>query len=575
MSRLFPRALATLACAMLLPMLAACGSSGGDGDVAGSNTLEVLITSDVQSLDPGITYSSLDLNILSATQRTLYTYRPDDPANIAPDLAAGPPQVTNGGKRLTVKLRRGVRFSPPVDREVTSKDVKYAIERGFNANLANPYASLYYGSLVGADDADGGPIEGLKTPDRYTLVFELTQPTASLVAQATILPLSAPVPPEVAKEQDANATPTYANYVASTGPYMFAADRGGKVLGKGYVPGRRIRLVRNPNWDPETDERPAHVDEIQFAIGGSGSVIGRQVLEGDHKILGETPSAPLVKRAYQEHRDQIIFAPGSGSRYIALNTAIPPFDNPDLRKAVAAALDRERMRLVRGGEVVGDIANHFLYPGMLGFEIGGAYEGTTVDFLSDPKGNMAVARGYMEAAGYPSGEYTGDEKVLVIGLAGAPDDKDAQIVDQALRDLGFETELKIVDGSVYYSRFCALPKARVHVCPNVGWIRDFADPQTVLDLAFSGDYIFPENNPNWSQFDDPVVNRMIRKARVTVGEDARAEAWGAIDRRITENAPAIPWLWDKQPNVFSADVTCEPQLWNQGHCDLAYSSLES
>ena len=58
------------------------------------------------------------------------------------------------------------------------------------------------------------------------------------------------------------------------------------------------------------------------------------------------------------------------------------------------------MRRVRGGEVVGDVASHFLYPGVLGFEQAGGFRGTGVDFLADPDGDRALAARYMRAAGY-------------------------------------------------------------------------------------------------------------------------------------------------------------------------------
>jgi peptide/nickel transport system substrate-binding protein len=583
MPRLVKRALPLVLLTTTLA-LGACGSSGNDGgkaapadDGAGGHrggTLTLLTSQDVQNLDPGVTYASLDLNLLASTVRTLYTYAPNDPATLEPDLAAGPPQVSPDGKTLTVSIRGGVKFAPPVNRAVTSRDVRYAIERGFNPNVANPYASTYYGDLVGADRATGGPIAGLQTPDDHTLVFKLTRPTASLVAQSTVLPLSAPVPPEYAKPLDAKAPSQYGNHFVASGPYMVPADSDGNVLGHGYVPGRSLRLVRNPNWSAATDHRPAYLDAINFSIGGSPTVSGRQVLAGKGLALADPPTPSLVKKAYQQARDQINFSPGAGSRYAALNTTIPPFDDANVRKAVAAALDREQMRRVRGGEIVGDIASHFLYPGVQGFEEAGGLEGTGVDFLAHPEGDRALAARYMRAAGYADGRYTGDETIQVIGLAGAPDSNDAQIFDQTLKDLGFKTSLKLVDSTVMYGRFCGVPRARVHVCPNVGWLRDFADPQTVLDLAFNGNYIFPENNPNWPQLNDQAINRAMARAELTVGSAARARAWGDIDREVTATAAAVPWLWDRQPNVFAADVRCVPELWNQGHCDFAYTSLK-
>jgi peptide/nickel transport system substrate-binding protein len=565
-------------------VLAACGSSDGDGgstatvdsgaDGRRGGTLTLLTSQDVSNLDPGVTYSSLDLNMLSATQRPLYKYAPDNPTDIVPDLAAGPPEVTDGGRTLTVRIRRAVKFGPPVDREVTSRDVKYAIERGFNPNVANPYAPQYYGAIVGADRADGGPIAGIETPDDQTLVFRLTTPTATLMAESMVLPLSAPVPVEYARPLDARSPSGYGNSVVSTGPYMLEADGDGRVLGTGYVPGRSVRLVRNPNWEASSDDRPAYLDAIEWRIGGRPSVSGRQVLDGEGLMLGDTPPPALIKRASEDAPDQIFFSPGAGNRYVTLNTAIAPFDDENVRKAVAAALDREQMRRVRGGASIGDVASHFLYPGVLGFEEAGGMDGTGVDFLEEASGDMDLAAEYMRRAGYSDGRYDGDETIQVVGLAGAPDDANAQIVDQTLQDLGFRTNLRIVDASVYYSRFCALPRARVHVCPNVGWIRDFADPQTVLNLPFNGAYIFPENSPNISQLDDPAINRAMSRAELTVGTRERADAWGEIDRMVTATAAAVPWLWDKQPNLFAEDVRCVPQLWNQGRCDFSYTSIE-
>jgi peptide/nickel transport system substrate-binding protein len=577
MARIPSRALVIgILCSIAAAALAACGSGNTSAGATGQRggTLRELTQGDIQSLDPGIAYGAYELTLLSATQRTLYRYAPDDPEHSVPDLAAGQPQVSDGGRTLTVKLRSGVRFSPPVSREVTSKDVAYAIERGFNPHVANPYAPGYYGDVAGADKATGGPIAGIQTPDAHTIVFKLTQPTASLLAQAMVLPLDAPVPQEYARAYDAHGPSDYGNYEVSTGPYMLAADKAGKVLGTGYVPGRSIHLVRNPNWKASTDARPAYLDAVQWSIGGDPGVSARRALSGSHLVFGDAPPADVIKLAAQRYPSQISYSPGAGSRYIALNTAIAPFDDANLRKAVAAALDRSQMRLVRGGATIGDVATHFIYPGVLGFQQAGGQQGFGDDFLANPSGSKTVAAKYMKAAGYPSGRYTGGATIQVVGLSGAPDDSDAQIVDQTLRDLGFKTQLKLVDGSVLYSRFCALPKARVQVCPSVSWARDFADPQTVLDAAFNGTMIAPENNSNWPQLNDPKINAAMAKAEQLQGIDARAKAWAQIDRMITATAAAIPWLWDKQPLVTSKDVVCARQLWDQGNCDFAYTSVK-
>src|SRR3954452_8616105 len=99
---------------------AACQPSG---NAKRGGTLTVLYNGDVDFIDTGITYYQYGFNVAYMTQRPLLSYKPDNAQAPVPNLASGPPKVTNGGKPLTVTIRKGVKFSPPVNREVTSKDV--------------------------------------------------------------------------------------------------------------------------------------------------------------------------------------------------------------------------------------------------------------------------------------------------------------------------------------------------------------------------------------------------------------------------------------------------------------------
>ena len=115
----------------------------------------------------GIAYYSVDYTVVFATQRPLYSNKPNTETEPTPDMAAGPPEISADGKTVTVHIREGVHFSPPVNREVTSEDVAYAIERGANPNVANPYFQSYFGSIEGAETATGGPIKGIETPNKH------------------------------------------------------------------------------------------------------------------------------------------------------------------------------------------------------------------------------------------------------------------------------------------------------------------------------------------------------------------------------------------------------------------------
>ena len=165
MLRIAAPAAIVLACALLL---GACGSSGSSSVSANGvqtpkteaqsggkrgGTLTVLNHEDFEHLDPGEAYFVMDYEAIYATQRPLFSYKPNTFAEAVPDLASGPAEISPDGKTVTVHIRHGVHFSPPVNREVTSADVAYAIDRGPSANVNNPYFTAYFSSIVGAEEA--------------------------------------------------------------------------------------------------------------------------------------------------------------------------------------------------------------------------------------------------------------------------------------------------------------------------------------------------------------------------------------------------------------------------------------
>jgi peptide/nickel transport system substrate-binding protein len=538
-------------------------------------TLRVYDHSDFAHLDPGEAYSALDNEVVLATQRPLFSYLPDQTQTPSPDLASGPAIVSPNGRTVIVHIRHGVHFSPPVDREVTSADVAYAIERGANPNVATPYFSAYFFDIVGASKATGGPIPGLLTPDKYTIVFHLTGSYGTFFADALALPLTAPVPKEFAAPLDAKHPTLYGStYEAATGPYMLEADHSGKFLGLGYQAGTSATLVRNPNWTPATDSRPAYLNRIDINIGGDPNVIGRQVLTGSAAIANDQLAAPIVKLAYQHYFDQLVAVPGTGLYYVALNNRRGPFANVDARRAVWAALDRTAMLKANGGAVTAQLGTHFIYPRTDGYALAGGAPGPSDNYNTHPAGDMALATTYMKAAGYPSGRYSGSATVLVVGASGDPYAGPAEIVNQALQNLGFKTRFTLVDQAVMFTKFCGTPSQEIDVCPSVGWTRDFADPQTVLDPTFAGYNIAAAGDSNFGQVNDPRINAAMRAAETVIGAPARARAWARIDRMLVDIAAAVPWAFLTNPTIESRNVRGINNLSNAGFWDYSYTSLK-
>jgi peptide/nickel transport system substrate-binding protein len=540
-------------------------------------TLNVAQSTDFEHLDPGQSYYQLDYEITSATQRGLYSYKPNTFSEATPDIAEGSAQISDANKLITIKIRKGVHFSPPVNREVTAADVVYAIDRVANPNVANPYYLGYLEAVEGMKAAKGGPVPGVKAIDKYTLQVKLTQPQAGIVVASMVLPYSAPVPEEYAKKFDAKKPSEYTSYMVATGPYMLKADSQGKILGTGYQAGKSATLVRNPNWNASTDFRPAYLDQINISIGGDSNVIGRQVLEGSHMLQTDAPVAPVLKLAVQQYRSQLQISAGGGAgdRYIAVNNSNGPFKNVNLRRALWAATNREALDKLRGGKVSSDVMTHFLWNGISGFEEAGGYSGPQVDYNAHPQGDMAVAEKYMKLAGYPSGKYTGSETLQVVGDNSAPANNVAEAVNQTLKNLGFKTKLNLVEHTVMYSKYCGVVSEKIDVCPNVGWVPDFGDAQAVLDVPFNGSLIVKNGtNSNWGLVNHPQINAAMEAATKVVGVKARGEAWAKIDRELVAEAVAIPYQWAKEPYIESKDVAGVGDYWNSGAWDYSFTSLK-
>src|SRR3954454_24439558 len=166
-------------------VVAGCGGGGSEGSSStpsgsankapsgakAGGDLKMLYAGDVDFLDPRQTYYQYGFNVAYATQRPLYSYKPDDAKTPVPDLATGAPDISADGKTVTVKIRPNVKFSPPVNRVATTKDVAYAMSSAFTKNVPSGYAGAYGAAPQGVkafQDGKAKTISGIETPDDTT-----------------------------------------------------------------------------------------------------------------------------------------------------------------------------------------------------------------------------------------------------------------------------------------------------------------------------------------------------------------------------------------------------------------------
>jgi peptide/nickel transport system substrate-binding protein len=572
-------ALAVLAAALTI---AACGDNGGGGGEAKSGgTLKVLdIAGGVDSLDPGYWYYQSDYQELgNTTQRELYGWKPDE-STPTPDLATAAPKVSGGGKVVTIKIKSGINYSPPLqNRTVKSADIKYAMERCFLPQVANGYASTYYSEIEGVkafQDGKANDVSGIQTPDDLTLVIRTTKPAGVLTfanGGALGMPCTVPVPKDYAQKYDKGKTSTYGQHQVFTGPYMVENNGKGKVTG--WEPSKSLTLVRNPSWDKSTDFKPAYFDRIEETCCTDPTVATRKTLTGQNYLSGDyaAPPVAVLKQALSSRKDQISVEPSGGNRYIALNTKVKPLDNVNVRRAIAAVIDKTALRQTRGGPTLGTIATHLLPPGIAGHEEAGGTEGPGFDFMSSETANVALAKSYMKKAGYTNGTYTGAPLVTFADNV-SPAKETAEAFQEQVKAIGLKLQFREVPHATMLSKFCQVPKQKVAICPNLGWGADFFAAQSFIDPLFNGKNIVPSGNVNTAQVDDPQLNAKIDKAKQITDPAASAKAWGALDKEVTSQAYFIPWLWDNNVGLQSTNLKGISSKFNSGAYDLAFSSLK-
>lgn len=557
------------------------GTGTGTGGKNGGTVTVMEVAGGVDSLDPGYWYYQTDYTDLGqTTQRWLYGWTPSAHKPI-PDIATALPELSNGGKTLTIHIRKGVHYSAPLqNREVTSEDIKYSLERCYAASVANGYAFIYYANIVGApkEPTSSVPnVSGIEAPNPTTLVIKTKVPVGVLTtADALGLPCGIPVPKSYAEKYDKGAHSTYGEHEVFTGPYMIKGAGSGTVPSSGYQAGKLLVLVRNPSWNRSTDPiRPAHFNEIVFKGGNDITVASHQILGGTSMMSGDYAAPPpaILKEGLTSEKSQFTVESSGGNRYISLNTTIPPLNNINVRKAIAAVIDRNALRLTRGGTAIGTVATHFIPPDMPGFAAAGGDAGPGYDFYANPNGNQALAESYMKKAGYPSGKYTGGP-LLAVADNEPPAKDTAEAVQSQLAKIGIKLNLREVPHSTLLSTFCLVPKAKVAICPTLGWGKDFFDSQSMIDPVFNGKNIVPAGNTNTAQANNPTLNKQMDEAEELTGAEERANAWAKLDKEVTGEVYVVTWLWDNEVGFTSKNVNGVKWPFNSGDWDLTASSLK-
>ncbi|WTX73544.1 ABC transporter substrate-binding protein [Streptomyces sp. NBC_00647] len=485
------------------------------------------------SFDPGNTYYAYMYNLSRLYARPLMTFQPgagEKGNTLVPDLAASAGVPSDGGKTWTYKLRTGLKYQDGT--AITSKDVKYAVER---SNFARDVLSLgpnyFQQFLVGGDkykgpykDKSGKGLSSIETPDDTTVVFHLKtafQEFDYLVAS----PQTAPVPQ--AKDNGVD----YVKNIVSSGSYKFDS----------YADGKQAVLVRNENWDAKSDPlRKQYPDKIVVKLKVAAETIDKDVLAGDAIDLGgggvqAATQAQLLSSADKKANTDNTY--GGRLVYMAINTKVKPFNNVACRKAVQFAIDKVSVQTAEGGPIRGDIASTVLPPDIPGYAKSDVYAST------DSKGDAAKAKDQLKACGKST------ISTNISARSDRPQEIDAATaIIASLKKAGINATLKQYPSGKYFTDYAGVPKFTEK--QNIGlimmqWGADWPSGYGFLQQILNGSAIGDSGNTNLSQYDNKDVNALLEKAIGTEDNAARNGLYTEIDKKTMDDAVLVPLTYFK------------------------------
>lgn len=498
------------------------------------------------------------------------------------DLATAVPEPTDGGLTWTFTLKKGVKFGPPVDRAVTSKDVAYAFQRLGTPSVAAGYA-FYYSVIKGFDDFAAGKaktISGIETPDDQTIVFHLTKPTGDF-PQRLSLPAAAPIPPEVGK--CFTGASEYGRYVISSGPYMIKGSDALNISScstmkpiSGFNPAKGMTLVRNPNYDQATDDlRENNPDTFQLIVNTNSKDIFDKIAAGEYEDSYEAVPADVAAKYSRDDalKDRLKSYTDDGVNMVVMSMNEAPFDDVHVRKAVNWVMDRSGLQRAWGGETYGSLTGHIIPNALLGDSP------DIVDYdpfaTTDSAGDVEKAKAEMKQSKYDTNkdglcDAGACKGVLFVNRNITPFTKLTPIIQSSLTKLGIAIQVRELPSGPAYETTNTLA-SRVPVFANARWGKDYADATTYAVL-FDGNNILATNNSVWGltgltaaqakKFKIPYpaggvpsVNADIAKCNGSSG-DERIACWVALDKKLTEEVvPWVPYMHSRNTDLLSPAVT--------------------
>ena len=493
--------------------------------------------SEPQGIDPHIVTGVPEHHILISLCEGLTIPNPFGDGNLPG--AAESWDISDDGKEYIFNLRSNALWSD--GSKVTADDFVWSWKRILTASLGSQYPDMLY-YLEGAYEYHNGITDdfetvGIKALDSYTLKVNLKAPTPfflGLLSHYSTWPVHKDTVLKFGTIDDRNGEWTRPGNFVCNGPFNL----------KSWELNNRIIVEKSPTyWDSST----VRLNEIHYYPVSNVMTEDRMFRAGQLHVTSSLPSqkCPIY---LEENNPDLRIDPYMGTYFYRLNTNNPFLSDVKVRKALAYAIDRKLLveKVIKCGQIP---AYSFTPPGSNGYE-----PDTSIPF------NPELAKSLLNEAGF--NDVNKLPKLEILFNTNEDHRKVALAIQQMWQqNLGIEVELVNQDWKVYLSR----EMVGDFQVSRAGWIGDYEDPNTFLDL------MRPNRGNNKTGWENYEFDNLVMKANSTINQSERYELLNEAEKILIDSMPIIPLYTYVRSYQLSPDVKgYNPHILDHHHPKFIY-----
>ena len=446
--------------------------------------------------------------------------------------------ISDDGKEYIFNINKNAKWSN--GEPVTADDFVWSWKRILTASLGSQYPDMLY-YLVGAYEYHNGLIDdfdqvGVKSVDKHTLKVNLKNPTPfflGLLSHYSTWPVHKDTVLKFGDIDDRNGEWTRPGNFVCNGPFQL----------KTWELNNKIVVEKNPHY---YDASMVRLNEIHYYPVSNVMTEDRMFRAGQLHLTSTLPSQKCP--IYIEENPNLRIDPYMGTYFYRINTENEVLKDVRVRKALAYSIDRQLLvdKVTKCGQIP---AYSFTPPGSNGYQ-----PNTEIPF--DP----ILAKSLLEEAGFS--EQNPFPKLEILFNTNEDHRKLALAVQQMWQiNLGIEVELVNQDWKVYLNR----EMIGDFQISRAGWIGDYEDPNTFLDL------MRPNRGNNKTGWENMEYDALVEKANTINNQAERYELLYQAEEILIENMPVIPLYTYVRAYQLSPDVKgFSPHILDHHHPKFIY-----